>query len=124
MTLARQMMAYITVGVSATLAHYILLISLVEAAHWPVVPSTLCGYVLGGIVAYVFNRRHTFKSNQSHAQAGSRFALVALAGFCLTYVLMALFVDRWGAPYMPAQILTSLLAMFLTFALNRFWTFG
>jgi putative flippase GtrA len=45
MTLARQMMAYITVGVSATLAHYILLISLVEAAHWPVVPSTLCGYV-------------------------------------------------------------------------------
>jgi len=124
MSLTRQLTAYISVGVFTTLAHYTLLIGLVEVAHWPAVPATLCGYVLGGVVAYVFNRRHTFKSAQSHARAGLRFALVALVGFCLTYLFMVLLVDHWRAPYLLAQIFTSLVAMFLTFTLNRFWTFG
>mgnify|MGYP003339234806 FL=1 len=94
MSLTRQLTAYISVGVFTTLAHYTLLIGLVEVAHWPAVPATLCGYVLGGVVAYVFNRRHTFKSAQSHARAGLRFALVALVGFCLTYLFMVLLVDH------------------------------
>lgn len=124
MSLTRQLTAYISVGTFATLAHYSVLISLVEVAHWPAVPATLCGYVLGGGVAYVFNRRHTFKSAQYHARVGFRFTLVALAGFCVTYVLMVLLVDHWRAPYLLAQIVTSLVAMFLTFTLNRLWTFG
>jgi len=121
---ARQLRAYISVGAFATLAHYSVLIGLVEGAHWPAVPATLCGYILGGGVAYVFNRRHTFKSAQSHARAGFRFALVALVGFCVTCVLMVLLVDQWSAPYLLAQIITTLVAMFLTFTLNRLWTFG
>jgi putative flippase GtrA len=124
MSLTRQFTAYISVGVFATLAHYGVLIGLVEGAHWPVVPATLCGYVLGGVVAYVFNRRHTFKSVQSHARAGFRFTLVALVGFCVTYTIMVLLVDHWRTPYLLAQIVTSLVAMFLTFTLNRLWTFG
>ena len=36
---------------------------------------------------------------------------------------MSLFVDRWAAPYLPAQLVTTLAAMFATFALNRRWTF-
>jgi putative flippase GtrA len=53
-----------------------------------------------------------------------RFALVALIGFCLTYLLMSLFVERLGAPYLPAQLLTTILIMFVTFAINRLWTFA
>jgi putative flippase GtrA len=37
---------------------------------------------------------------------------------------MSLFVERWGAPYLPAQFATTVAAMFATFALNRRWTFG
>lgn len=123
MRIARQLATYASVGVAATLAHYALLIALVEAARWRPVPATLVGYVAGGVVAYLLNRRHTFVSERPHAQAGWRFALVAFAGFCLTYALMSLFVERWAAPYLPAQVVTTGVAMFMTFALNRAWTF-
>ncbi|HEY8212689.1 MAG TPA: GtrA family protein [Methylocystis sp.] len=124
MSTTRQLATYATVGVGATLAHYAVLIALVEGGGWRAVPATLCGYVVGGVVAYLLNRRHTFESERPHAEATWRFALVAFAGFCVTYALMSLFVDRWGAPYLPAQVVTTVLSMFVTFALNRRWTFG
>ncbi|QGM98608.1 GtrA family protein [Methylocystis parvus] len=120
----RQLATYASVGVGATAAHYAILIALVEAGGWAPVPATLCGYVVGGIVAYLLNRRHTFASDRPHAEAGWRFGLVAFAGFCVTYLLMSLFVNRFGAPYLPAQVATTVSAMFVTFALNRIWTFG
>jgi putative flippase GtrA len=119
----RQLATYASVGVGATLVHYAILVALVEAGGLAPVPATLCGYVAGGGVAYALNRRHTFASDRSHAEAGWRFALVAFAGFCVTYLLMSYFVERLGAPYLPAQLVTTVLAMFVTFALNRAWTF-
>ncbi len=124
MAIVRQLTAYASVGAAATAFHYAVLIALVEAGGWRPLPATLCGYVVGGVVAYVLNRRHTFASDRSHAEAGWRFALTAFLGFCVTYVLMSLFVERLGAPYLLAQAITTLIAMFVTFAINRSWTFG
>lgn len=124
MAIARQLARYASVGAVATLAHYAALVALVEGAGWRPVPATLVGYVVGGFVAYALNRRHVFASERSHGEAGWRFALVAFAGFCVTYALMSVFVERWGAPYLPAQVVTTVLAMFVTFGLNRVWTFG
>lgn len=123
MSTTRQLATYASVGVGATIVHYAILVGLVEGAGWRPVPATLCGYVAGGVVAYMLNRRHTFASDRPHGEATWRFALVAFAGFCLTYALMSLFVERWGAPYLPAQVVTTVIAMFMTFALNRAWTF-
>ena len=124
MPVFRQLASYASVGVVATLAHYAVLLTLVEGAGWRPVPATLHGYVVGGVVSYLLNRRHTFVSNRSHADAGWRFALVAFAGFCVTFAIMRLFVDIWGAPYLPAQVATTVLVMFLTFCINKTWTFG
>lgn len=119
----RQLLAYASVGVVATLVHYAVLVGLVEGWRWRPVPATLAGYVFGGVVAYALNRRHTFASARAHAEAGWRFAVTAFAGFCVTYALMSLFVNFWRTPYLPAQLLTSIIAMFMTFAVNRAWTF-
>ena len=82
------------------------------------------GFVVGGVVSYLLNRRHTFASDRPHEEAGWRFALVAAGGFGLTYLLMSLFVERLGAPYLPAQLVTTVLIMFVTFFANRAWTFA
>ena len=37
---------------------------------------------------------------------------------------MHLFVDRFGAPYIPAQIVTTGIVMFWSFVGHKFWTFG
>jgi putative flippase GtrA len=124
MRLASQLATYASVGAVATAVHYAILLGLVEAGEWRPVPATLCGYVAGGVVAYVLNRRHTFASDRRHAEAGWRFAATAFLGSCITYALMSLFVEKFGAPYLPSQLVTTILAMFVTFAINRRWTFG
>jgi putative flippase GtrA len=124
MTLPRQLSTYALVGVAASLAHYSVLIALVEGAVLTPVPATLTGYVVGGVTSYLLNRRHTFDSDRPHEEAGWRFALVASFGFGITFMLMSLFVDRFGAPYLPAQLVTTIMVMFVTFAFNRAWTFG
>jgi putative flippase GtrA len=121
--LARQFGAFFGVGLVAALAHYGLLISLVEGYRLEPVRAALFGYVAGGIVSYLLNRRNTFASDRRHAEAGWRFALVAAVGFCITWAFMALFVDLLGAPYLPAQVVTTGIVLFWSFLANKLWTF-
>ena len=99
-------------------------VGLVEGGVARPVPATLAGYVAGGLVSYALNRRHTYRSRRPHAEAGWRFALVALVGFGLTGGLMHAFTDVLGAPYLPAQVLTTGIVLLWSFAAHRLWTFG
>ena len=124
MSLTRQMSAFVIVGLAAAAVHYGALISLVEIFAWRAVPATLVGYIVGGVTSYVLNRRHTFDSDRAHAEAIWRFAAVAGSGFLMTWGAMSVFVDRLGAPYLPAQVLTTGLVLFWSFLANKLWTFG
>ena len=124
MSLRRQFSSFFLVGLIATATHYVTLIGLKQLANWDVIPATLSGYCIGGLVSYVLNRRHTFASDRAHVEAGWRFAMVALVGFFLTWGLMRIFVSLFGdAWYLAAQAVTTALVMFWNFAANRHWTF-
>jgi putative flippase GtrA len=122
--LFRQFSSFAGVGLIATGVHYATLIGLVELARAAPPPAALAGSVLGALVSYVLNRRHTFRSDLPHRRAGTRFALVALGAATLTYLFMSLFVNVAGAPYLPAQVATTGLVSFWTFLAHRMWTFA
>jgi len=122
--LRRQVGAFAGVGVVAAVVHYGLLVALVEAGGADPVPATLAGYVGGGVVSYLLNRRHTYASERPHGEATWRFAVVAFVGFLLTGAFMHLFVDRLGAPYLPTQIVTTGIVLVWSFLANKLWTFG
>jgi putative flippase GtrA len=122
--LPRQLTAFGGVGVFAALVHYGVLIGLVEAAGFGPVPATLLGYVAGGLVSYLLNRRLTYASDRPHAEAGWRFATVAGIGFALTAAFMHVFTDRLGAPYLPAQLVTTGIVLVWSFLAHKLWTFG
>lgn len=122
--LLAQFTAFFGVGVAAAIVHYGALIAGVEAFGLRAVPATLAGYVLGGVVSYVLNRRHTYRSERPHEEAGWRFAVVAGIGFVLTYGLMSLLVERWGLPYLPAQLATTGLVLIWSFFAHKYWSFG
>lgn len=124
MRLHLQFSAFALVGVAAAVVHYGLLIGLVQLASWRAVPATLCGYVAGGALSYALSRSHVFSTERTHADAGWRFVIVAGVGFCLTWIFMHLLVDRWSAPYLPAQVATTGLVMIWSFLAHKFWTFG
>mgnify|MGYP001788441281 CR=1 FL=1 len=124
MGLKRQMSAFAGAGVCAAIAHYVVLVALVELFAIDAVAASLSGFMGGGIVSYALNRSMTFTATRSHAEAGWRFALVALGGFLITGALMGLFVKQLSWPYFPAQIVTTLIVMVFSFSAHKYWSFG
>ncbi len=121
--LARQLGSFAGVGALATALHYSVLIGLVQLAGLSPVPAALCGFTLGGVLSYRFNRRHTFGSERPHEEAVWRFALVAGVAFVLTYAFMRVMVESWRVRYLSAQVVTTGIVMVWTFAANKLWTF-
>jgi putative flippase GtrA len=124
MSLTRQIAAFTGVGVVAAAVHFGLLIGLVELSGAAPVPSTLAGYVGGGAVSYWLNRRHTYRSDRPHDEAGWRFAVVAAVGFGLTYLCMSLLHGRVGLHYLAAQVLTTGTVLVWSFFAHKLWTFA
>jgi putative flippase GtrA len=117
------MTAFVGVGILAAVAHYGVLIGLVEAGGFDPVPATLLGYVAGGLVSYGLNRRLTYASDRPHGEAGWRFAVVAAVGFALTGGFMHVFTHWLGAPYLPAQLVTTGIVLVWSFLAHKLWTF-
>ena len=121
--LLRQFTAFSGVGLVAAVVHYGVLVALVEAGGLDPVPATLVGYLAGGIVSYLLNRRLTYASERPHAEAGWRFAAVAAVGFFLTWGCMYAFTRWLDAPYLPAQLVTTGIVLFWSFLAHKLWTF-
>ena len=122
--LARQFATFSGVGLVAAVGHFGVLIALVEGTGMDAVRAALAGFVAGAIVSYVLNRRLTYRSDRPHREATWRFAVVATVGFLLTWALMAAFTRGLGAPYLPAQLVTTGIVLFWTFIANKLWTFS
>ncbi|MBV1701909.1 MAG: GtrA family protein [Hyphomicrobiales bacterium] len=118
-----QFSTYFGVGLAAAAVHFSTLTLLVMGFHLPPVPSTLAGYIGGGIVSYNLNRIHTFDSKRLHREAGWRYLVVACAGFAATYVFMQFLVNVSHIPWLPAQVFTTGIIMCLNFIAHKFWTF-
>lgn len=121
--LVRQFRTFFGVGLLAASVHYGLLLGLVEGYRMDPVPATLTGYVAGGVVSYLLNRRLTYRSDRPHGEATWRFVVVAAIGFGLTWLFVALFVRAFGAPYLPAQVVTTGIVLFWNFSAHKLWTF-
>jgi putative flippase GtrA len=122
--LLAQFSRFFGVGLAAAVVHYGLLIGLVEIGRFAVVPATLAGYVAGGLASYALNRRLTYVTTRTHAEAGWRFALVAGVGFMLTGAMMHGLVDRLGLPYLPAQLATTGVVLVWSFFAHKWFSFG
>ncbi len=121
--LLRQFSSFLWIGLMAVATHYGLLVFLHEIVAVHVVPATLAGYIAGGVVSYLLNRHHTFKTGRPHEEASWRFVLVAGVGFGLTYLFMRLFAETLLWPYLFAQLVTTGIVMFWSFVAHKFWTF-
>ncbi|RFB81386.1 GtrA family protein [Methylovirgula sp. 4M-Z18] len=122
--LARQFVTYFGAMLIALAVDYGSYISLVNAFTVPPVPASLVGAVAGGIVAYLVNRAHVFDTERSHAEAGWRFALVALVGLGLTGFFMNIFINHLMLNYLVARVITSGITVIWSFFAHKLWSFG
>jgi putative flippase GtrA len=122
-TLATQFTKFAGIGVIGTAAHYVTLISLVQATGANAVLASSIGAIIGAIVNYFLNYHFTFQSSKRHHEAITKFFAVATVGFFLNGILMAALTTSLGIYYLLAQVITTGLVLVWNFAGNRYWTF-
>lgn len=117
-------MRFAGVGVIGTVAHYMLLVMLVEMLDANAVLASTAGATLGALVNYLLNRRYTFRSKKRHGEALTKFLIIAASGLALNASFMLLLVEILSLHYLLAQVLSTALVLVWNFVGNRFWTFS
>jgi putative flippase GtrA len=115
---------FLIVGGTATLIQYITLIWTVERWHWNAVLASSFGYVLSASANYFLNYYFTFRSDNQHGVAATRFAIVAAAGFALNALLMEFLTVKLHFPYVPSQVLATVGTLLWNYWANSKWSFG
>ena len=118
-----QFVRYAGAGVVGTAAHYVVLVTLVQAVQSGVVAASTAGAIVGAGVNYALNHRFTFASRESHVRALPRFAAVAAAGIVLNALVLALMLMLVGPHYLVAQVVATLAVLVAGYLANRAWTF-
>lgn len=123
MFLSHQFLRFATVGAASTAVQYVILWAGVEIFTAPAAISSAVGYALGSVVNYLLNYFFTFKSDQSHVKAASKYYVVLFIGWCINFGLMELFAHRLGWNYWFAQVCTTGMGLMWNFLGGRWWAF-
>ena len=118
-----QFVRYAGAGVIGTVAHYAVLVTLVQVAQTGAVAASTAGAIVGAGINYFLNHRFTFASEQSHRRALPRFAAVAAAGVVLNALVLAAVLALAGSHYLVAQVIATLVVLLAGYLANRTWTF-
>lgn len=118
-----EFLRFAAVGIVATLVHYSILISLVELAHAPLVPSTSVGFMFGAVLSYTLNRRITFSHQPDFGRGLLKFVAVGAVGLGLNALIVA-GLARAGLQYILAQMVATGVVLIWNFGIARLVIFG
>jgi putative flippase GtrA len=118
-----QFSSFALVGFVGTVAHYALLVLLVEVFAVAPVSASVAGALTGATVNYFLNHRYTFNSNSSHRAAAPRYFVLTGFAFILNGTLMWLAIDNMGLSYLVGQMATTLVVLCWTYLGSKLWVF-
>ncbi len=118
-----RLLRYASVGAAATAVHYALLVALVENRLLAAPLAAAAGAWVGAQVAFVLNARFTFPGAALTFASWWRFQVTASIGATLSFLLVAA-GTRLGVHYLLAQAVATLVAMLVTYEINRRWSFA
>jgi putative flippase GtrA len=114
---------FFLVGGFATCLQYILMIVFIELFWVPEVLASALAYAISAIANYLANYHLTFKSQQKHILAFSKFIFVASFALAINTLLFFL-VFSIGVHYLLAQIVATLVTLIINFLAHKFWIYG
>lgn len=123
MSFRQQFVKFTAVGALGTLAHYAVLIFMVELLNSPVLTATIYGSLAGAVINYFLNYYWTFNSKAKHWTTASKFFIIAFIGLLLNVQLMWIFTEVFEAWYLFSQIVATVIIFIFNFFCNRLLTF-
>lgn len=113
-----------TIGAAATALHYLVLVGLVELLSVGPTAASTVGYVAGGTLNYILNKRYTFRSAARDRSAVPRFVAVALVGAAANATVVWILTALVGVQYALAQVAATGSVLVWNFLANKHWTFS
>ena len=111
-------------GAIGTTGHYVTLVLLVQLGGIaPVIASSIV-FIVGALINYVLNYVYTFQSSKRHSEAMLKFFTVAGLGAGLNGFIMYLGTEVTNFHYLLVQVVATGCVVFVTFLLNKIWTFS
>jgi putative flippase GtrA len=120
---AQRFLRYASVGALATAVHYSVLVALVESGWLAPRFAAAIGAWVGAQVAFIGNAWFTFGGAEISVRSWFRFQVTALVGAAISFAIVAAGV-RLGLHYLLAQAMATLLTLFVTYEINRRWSFA
>ena len=119
-----QFLLFAGIGAIGTIGHYTTLIVLVQ--FWAVDPvfASSFGFVVGAVINYILNYHFTFQSKKRHAEALTKFLIVATIGAGINGLIMYLGVENTNINYLVVQICATGVVLLWNFIVNKLWTFA
>jgi putative flippase GtrA len=119
----RRFVRFTSLGAIGTVAHYAVLVGVVELAGLDAAVASGIGFFLGAVINYSLSRAFVFDTDRSHGVVFSKFLLVALGGLLITVIAMHLLVEILGLNYLISQILITGGLVLWHYVMNRIWSF-
>lgn len=120
----REFLKFAMVGGIGTLAHYTVLILLVETNLAGVLIASTLGFVLGAIVNYLLNYKYTFRSAKKHTDVFWKFMFIATCGAALNYALLFMGVSLLHIQYLIVQLFATASVLIWNYTGNKLWSFA
>lgn len=124
MKTVRQFILFSGIGAIGTVAHYSVLIFMVQLLHTDPVAATTTGFIAGALINYTLNYHITFNSNKQHLETITKFFTVAAAGALINALLMSAGLNMLDLHYLIIQIMATCIVLTFNFITNRYWTFA
>ncbi len=119
-----QLLRFLLVGAAATCAHYV--VALISASAINLYAANLLGYLMAVAISYFGHQRFSFRlaaETVSHREQLPRFVLVSLSSLALSYLVLLLMREAFGAPaWLSLAAAVGLVPMY-TFLANKHCVF-
>ena len=120
-----QLVKFAGVGASGYVVNLVVFAACVEFLDMHHLIAATAAFVVAVTNNFWWNRHWTFRAGHGHAGfQAARFFTVSIGAFLVQVSLLALLVDVAGAPELPAQAVSILLAMPFNFVGNKMWSFA
>jgi len=118
-----QLVRFGLVGVMNTVVTLAAIFILMEVFRLNYLLSNVCGYALGLVNSFIWNKLWTFKSNGPMLKEGAAFLIVFAICYLVQSGALALMVEKFHMSKLLAQVLAMLVYTGLNFAGNKLISF-
>lgn len=111
------------VGGLATLVHVLVALTAEHSLSLSAQQANLAGFLVSVLLSYFGHAHVTFRSGQGSALRFLRFVVVALTGYAVSSLTVALITGPLGLPFAVAMVAVAMVVPATSFVAMRFWVF-